>query len=120
MYSDHTMLLIRVRSWKFPRGRGPARGQYLRAGAASVVVPDGWKAMANVLHDAMSPQTISLRCPSRGAPEVGPKNGDVDERHQARRSEAMIRRIKVSRRGEQTAAVRAERIGTDAPRPNHS
>jgi hypothetical protein len=46
--------------------------------AAQVVVPDGWKAMANVLDDAMSTLTILLRSlPDRLVPDVGPKDCGV-------------------------------------------
>jgi hypothetical protein len=46
-----------------------------------VVVPHGWKVMANVLDDAMSPQTVLVRClTNRVAPDVGPKDRDIDER----------------------------------------
>jgi hypothetical protein len=51
---------------------GRASGHHVKAPA--------WKAIANVLDDAMSPQTIVLGClTDRVGPAVGPKERDVDE-----------------------------------------
>jgi hypothetical protein len=72
------MFLIGLPRRKWVR---PARGPHLSAPAARVVVPRGWKVMANVLDDAMSPQTVLVRClTNRVAPDVGPKDRDIDER----------------------------------------
>jgi hypothetical protein len=59
---------------------GRASGHHVKAPAAPVVGMDRWKAVANVLDDAMSPQTIVLGClTDRVGPGVGPKERDVDE-----------------------------------------